>query len=83
MNMYLAVEDGLVIRPAWDEVLWGVGGILLLLGLAFIAWRDMNKRGQLGVAWGLLVLFAPVVGVLIWLALRDNWSVRERRSSAG
>jgi len=47
--------------------------VVALLGLAVWAALDMRRRAQPGWLWGLLIFFAPVLGVLLWLALRNNW----------
>ncbi|HVL40031.1 MAG TPA: hypothetical protein VM328_11630 [Fimbriimonadaceae bacterium] len=81
----LAVEEELVVLPSAGELVWGFFVIPVLLGLALWARTDMNRRGQPGWIWGLMVFFAPVVGILLWLALRRNWPRVEREvdESAG
>jgi hypothetical protein len=51
-----------------------IGLLAVALGLAAIfVMRDMTRRGQRAWPWGVLIVAAPLVGLLIWAVLRNNW----------
>jgi hypothetical protein len=56
----------------WPHLLWPpffgfVGWGLIQLGLAVWVGIDANRRGSNGLLWGLLVFFAPIVGLVVYL----------------
>lgn len=54
--------------------------ILFIVALAALAWFDMRRRVGRGLRYGLLVLAAPPLGVLVWAYLRPwGGSPRSRR----
>jgi hypothetical protein len=60
--------------PSYNAAMWlglVVGAVVLIhLGLAFAAGRDMASRGRQGWAFAGLVLFAPIIGIVVWLLSR-------------
>ena len=65
-----------VVLPSLVDLIFGLGAWILFFGamLALVIYvtRDMNARGREGWAWGLLVVLAPFLGVLVWLIVRAN-----------
>ena len=62
-----------VLEPATSEVAWAVVSplfILLPLALGLVAWRDMNRQGRTGWAYGAAVALALPVGLLLWYVAR-------------
>lgn len=51
--------------------------MLLVLHVVVAIWvyKDAQSRGQNAVLWLIIALFAPVIGVVIWLVLRGEHSV--------
>lgn len=69
-------SESLVVLPESSELLFGIGMAMILVGLlvaAVFVIRDMNRRGQPGLLWGLIVFFAPFIGLLLWAGLRKTW----------
>jgi RNA polymerase subunit RPABC4/transcription elongation factor Spt4 len=53
----------------WPPFFGFVGWGLIQLGLAVWVGIDANRRGSNGLLWGLLVFFAPIVGLVVYLIL--------------
>jgi len=54
--------------PLLFLVLWGT--------LSIVASRDMERRGQSGVVWFVVVFFAGIIGLVLWLVMRTNYEVQ-------
>ena len=48
--------------------------LLLIIGLFIVVWvyRDAERRGMSGILWALLVLVGNIVGLLIYLIVRND-----------
>jgi RNA polymerase subunit RPABC4/transcription elongation factor Spt4 len=65
----------------WPHLLWPpffgfVGWGLIQLGLAVWVGIDANRRGSNGLLWGLLVFFAPIVGLVVYLIVAPTLGER-------
>jgi RsiW-degrading membrane proteinase PrsW (M82 family) len=52
---------------------------VLWITLSFLASRDMERRGQSGVVWFVVVFFAGIIGLVLWLVMRTNYEVQPER----
>jgi len=60
-----AWNGGVLLPMASLLGLWGV----IQIGLAIWVGLDAGRRGSNGFLWGLLVLFTPIIGLLVYLIL--------------
>lgn len=47
--------------------------VLLPVILGVVAARDMRRRGESPLVWGLVVALLPLLGVALWLSLRNTY----------
>lgn len=45
---------------------------LLAAGLGVWAYRDAEARNMVGILWGLVVFFAPIIGLVVYLVVRES-----------
>jgi hypothetical protein len=82
--------------PHWfdrgDAWLWpvaGLGGLLVVLLLAFTVWvlfwvyKDAESRGLQGILWVLLVFFLHLLGLVIYLLVRSGHPVKTAAPAPG
>jgi RNA polymerase subunit RPABC4/transcription elongation factor Spt4 len=57
--------------------IWGMSLFFVILWIAVIVWvyKDAERRGMSGLLWSLLVFFGSVVGLLIFLIVRQDHPV--------
>lgn len=72
-GLMIALSESLLI-PAL------LAATLVQTTLALLAARDMDRRGQPGWIFGILVLFLPPAGVLVWVVARGRTSADGRRN---
>lgn len=61
-----------------------VAGYLVLAWVARRVALDMRRQGRRGWIYGLLVLLLPLLGLAVWLAMRDwRFAARGGRPAAG
>ena len=61
------------LEPATSEVVWAVASplfVLIPLALGLVTWRDMDRQGRTGWAYGAAVALALPVGLLLWYVAR-------------
>ena len=69
-------------RTTGTHVPWVVPVLYIALWatLAVLASRDMERRGQSGVVWFVLVFFTQIIGLVLWLVMRTNYEVQPVRA---
>jgi hypothetical protein len=78
--------DFLGFRPWFPFVpLWSVSFVFLLVWIAVIIWvyKDAERRGMSGLLWALLVFIGNLIGLLIYLIVRQDHPLREELAAAG
>jgi hypothetical protein len=57
--------------------LWGMSLVFVILWIAVIVWvyKDAERRGMSGLLWSLLVFFGNLIGLLIFLIVRQDHPV--------
>lgn len=85
--MTLVAQDDLHLLPDTAEMVWGLIAFLvipgMLIALSIYAARDMNRRGDSGLLYGLLVFFALPVGLIVWLLMRARLDERADVGASG
>ncbi len=78
--------DFLRFRPWFPFVpLWSVSFVFLIVWIAVIIWvyKDAERRGMSGLLWALLVFIGNLIGLLIYLIVRQDHPPREEQVAAG
>lgn len=57
---------------------WFIFIIIWLFVAIFVA-SDASKYGENGMLWGLVVMLMPMMGLLVYLVVRSNWSYSTRQ----
>jgi RNA polymerase subunit RPABC4/transcription elongation factor Spt4 len=76
--------DFLGFRPWFPFVpLWSVSFVFLVVWIAVIIWvyKDAERRGMSGLLWSLLVFIGNLIGLLIYLIVRQDHPLREEQSA--
>jgi hypothetical protein len=47
--------------------------ICVWIVVAYWGCKDANKRGQNGLLWGIVIFFGGLLGLLVYIALRNNF----------
>jgi RNA polymerase subunit RPABC4/transcription elongation factor Spt4 len=65
--------------------LWGMSLFFVILWIAVIVWvyKDAERRGMSGVLWALLVFIGSIVGLLIFLIVRQDHPMLGETGSPG
>jgi RNA polymerase subunit RPABC4/transcription elongation factor Spt4 len=74
------------VRPWFPFVpLWSVSFVFLIVWIAVIIWvyKDAERRGMSGLLWALLVFIGNLIGLLIYLIVRQDHPLREEQGVAG
>jgi hypothetical protein len=77
--------DFLGFRPWFPFVpLWSVSFIFLVVWIAVIIWvyKDAERRGMSSLLWALLVFIGNLIGLLIYLIVRQDHPLREEQGTA-
>jgi predicted RNA-binding Zn-ribbon protein involved in translation (DUF1610 family) len=77
--------DFLGFRPWFPFVpLWSVSFVFLIVWIAVIIWvyKDAERRGMSGLLWALLVFIGNLIGLLIYLIVRQDHPLREEQLTA-
>ncbi len=72
-------------RPWFPFVpLWSVSFVFLIVWIAVIIWvyKDAERRGMSGLLWALLVFIGNLIGLLIYLIVRQDHPLREEQGTA-
>ncbi len=78
--------DFLGFRPWVPFVpLWSVSFVFLIVWIAVIIWvyKDAERRGMSGLLWALLVFIGNLIGLLIYLIVRQDHPLREEQGGGG
>jgi hypothetical protein len=76
--------DFLGFRPWFPFVpLWSVSFVFLFVWIAVIIWvyKDAERRGMSGLLWALLVFIGNLIGLLIYLIVRQDHPLREEQGT--
>ncbi len=70
-----------VTRSPGTHIQWIIPLLLFVLWatISILASRDMERRGQSGVVWFVVVFFAGIIGLVLWLVMRTNYEVQPER----
>ncbi|MBN2408882.1 MAG: zinc ribbon domain-containing protein [Candidatus Aminicenantes bacterium] len=74
------------IRPWFPFVpLWSVSFVFFIVWIAVVIWvyKDAERRGMSGLLWALLVFIGNLIGLLIYLIVRQDHPSREEQGTAG
>ncbi|MGB7295783.1 MAG: zinc ribbon domain-containing protein [Candidatus Aminicenantales bacterium] len=77
--------DFLGFRPWFPFVpLWSVSFVFLIVWIAVIIWvyKDAERRGMSGLLWALLVFIGNLIGLLIYLIVRQDHPLRAEVGTA-
>jgi hypothetical protein len=77
--------DFLGFRPWFPFVpLWSVSFVFLFVWIAVIIWvyKDAERRRMSGLLWALLVFIGNLIGLLIYLIVRQDHPLREEQGTA-
>lgn len=78
--------DFLGFRPWFPFVpVWSVSFVFLIVWIAVVIWvyKDAERRGMSGLLWALLVFIGNLIGLLIYLIVRQDHPSREEQETAG
>lgn len=80
----LAQTENLQLLPDTAELIWGLAAffvvLAILVAVSVHAAKDMNRRGQQGLLYGLLIFFAPPIGLVLWLVMRSRTTPAQKTS---
>ena len=64
--------------------LWSVSFVFLIVWIAVVIWvyKDAERRGMSGLLWALLVFIGNLIGLLIYLIVRQDHPLREEQGMA-
>lgn len=83
MNMFLYIDPAKFLQEhfSWENTLWySLGFLFLAFWLATLFEILTSKfRGNQKVLWALVVFFAPVIGIILYLIFGKNAKVNKRR----
>ena len=68
-SYYDSYSSGLFWYPLIIIVIIVVVYVIYIL-IAYWVYKDAKKRGENGILWALIVFFAGLLGILIWIAMR-------------
>jgi hypothetical protein len=71
-------------RPWFPFVpLWSVSFVFVFVWIAVIIWvyKDAERRGMSGLLWALLVFIGNLIGLLIYLIVRQDHPLREEQGA--
>ncbi len=61
-----------MLLPMFFALLFGLGFFALWVFLCIWVYRDAERRGMNGTLWLIIVLFTHVIGLIIYLVLRES-----------
>lgn len=64
----------------WNYWIFGIFGLLFL---AIYVANDANQYGENGMLWGIVVLFVPMMGLLLYLVVRSGWTRQVQSTTNG